>query len=149
MKLDGSAGHGSRHVFGVALACTAWLSLMPPLLAEEAAVADDEPEPVSLIRPVDGATAPGRGGVGEGGAGNVMIAFSWHPSRSASVWYFVEVLAVGQDEPREVFTGYTRQTGIRLRLDAGQYAWRVLAVNRARARYSVSPWWSFTAEGGR
>lgn len=148
MTRDGHAACGSRHSFGIALACAAWLSLAPPVRAEDAAAPDDGPGPVSLIGPVDGAAVPGgKGGAGGSGAGNVMVAFSWHPSRSAPVWYFVEVLALGQDESREVFTGYTRQTGLRLRLDAGQYVWRVLAVSRASARYGVSPWQSFTANG--
>ncbi len=55
------------------------------------------------------------------------------------------MIALGQDDPTEVFAGYTRQTDLHLRLDPGQYAWRVLAVDRASARYGVSPWSSFTA----
>jgi len=135
----------------MALACAAWVSLASSLLAAAAAASDDEPGPASLVRPADGAVMPGRG-TGGSGAGNATVAFFWHPSRSVSAWYFVEVLALGQADPREVFTGYTRQTELRLRLDAGQYAWRVLAVSRASARYSVSPWWSFAtgaSESGR
>lgn len=125
----------------MALACAAaWLSLAPPLLAEDALAPDEELGPVALVRPPDGAAAP----ASRGGAG---VSLTWHPSRSASVAYFVEVIALSPDEPREVFTGYTRQPELRLRVDEpGQYVWRVLAVSRARARYSVSPWWSFTVE---
>lgn len=159
------AACGPRSV-GVALACAGWLVVAPPLLAEDAAVPDDEPGPVILVRPADGAAVPGgKGGSGGGGPGgggsggtllenalgtgqgNATVALAWRPARSGPLSYFVEVLALGPDEPREVFTGYTRQSDLRLHLDAGQYVWRVLAVSRVQARYSVSPWWSFSTDG--
>jgi hypothetical protein len=76
-----------------------------------------------------------------------MVALSWYPSRPAGVQYFVEVLALGRGDSREVFAAYTGQTELRLRLDPGPYAWRVLAVSRTGPHYSVSPWRSFTTGG--
>lgn len=144
MRPGGSAARGTRST-ALALVCAgAWLlHAPPPLLAENAATPDDQPEPVILVRPADGAGMPG----GDGSGAEVGLA--WQPLRLQAVWYFVEVLALGPGKPREVFTGYTRQTELRLRLDdIGQYAWRVMAVNRSSARYRVSPWRSFTIGGG-
>ena len=117
----------------------AWLVLAPALRAEDAVVPGEEPEPVILLRPANGTAIPGGGRPGAG------IALAWRPSRTQQALYFVEVIASGSGEPQEMFTAYTRQTELRVRLDdAGRYAWRVLAVNRASAHYSVSAWWSFT-----
>jgi hypothetical protein len=124
------------------LACVALAP--PPLHAQDTTAAvDDEPPPVTLVRPADGAAVPGsrRG---------ARVGLAWRGPRAPPLWYFVEVLASGPGEAREVFTGYTRQTELRVRLDgAGRYAWRVVAVSRERARYSVSPWRSFAVEDAR
>ena len=81
-----------------------------------------------------------------GGRGT-RVGLAWRGSRAPPLSYFVEVLATDPGEQREVFTGYTRHTELRVRLDgAGRYAWRVVAVSRASARYNVSPWRSFTIE---
>ncbi|MBV9747721.1 MAG: hypothetical protein JO157_02790, partial [Acetobacteraceae bacterium] len=120
----------------------AGLVLAPPLHAERAtaAAAADAPAPVALRRPADGASvSPGRQGT--------KVDLTWQRSHGSPIWYFVEVVASGSGETREVFTGYTRQPDLRVPLDgAGSYAWRVVAVNRASAHYSVSPWRSFTVE---
>ncbi len=121
----------------------AWLSLTPSLHAQDAAAAavGDAPAPVSLLRPADGASLPS-------GRRGTRVGLTWQRSHGSPIWYFVEVLASGPGETREVFTGYTRQAELRVRLDGtGSYAWRVVAVNRASAHYSVSPWRSFTVEG--
>ena len=155
MRPSGSAACGSRLVSGLAPAwlVLAWLSLAPSLRAlslqapalhaedTAAAAVEDEPQPVTLVRPADGAAVPG------GGRGT-WVGLTWQGSHTPPIWYFVEVLASAPGETQEVFTGYTRQTELRVRIDgAGRYAWRVVAVNRASARYSVSPWRSFTVEG--
>lgn len=149
MRLSGSAACGPCRASGLALAwlvlawTAPWLPLAPSLHAEDtaAAAADDEPPPVTLVRPVDGVAVPG-------GRRGARVGLAWRGSHAPPpISYFVEVLASGPGEVQEVFTGYTRQTELRVRLDgAGRYAWRVVAVSRASARYSVSPWRSFTVE---
>ena len=148
MRPGGSATCGPRLTSGLALAwlvlawAVPWLSLAPPLHAQDTAAVEDEPPPVTLVRPADGAAVPG-------GRRGTKVGLAWRGSHATPpIWYFVEVLASDSDEKREVFTGYTRQTELRVRLDgAGRYAWRVAAVSRAKARYSVSPWRSFIVEG--
>jgi hypothetical protein len=125
----------------LALALAAMLPLAPGARTAEQTTQDAVPEPATLVYPTDGTSVPaGR----ENG-----VALAWRPQRPADVWYFVEVVELVSSERKDAFTGYTRQTALRVRLDdAGQYAWRVLAVNRASAHYSVSPWSSFTVSGG-
>lgn len=129
-----------RHPLGIVVACTAWLSLSPSVRAEDRPSTDEEPEPVSLSHPADGEVLPAARAA-------AAVVLSWRPSRAPSPWYFTEVLTLGRGDPSEVFAGYTRQTELRLRLGQGKYAWRVITVSRAGARYSASPWRSFSAGG--
>ena len=140
MRTDGSASCRPRLVSGLALAS---LFLVPPLHAEDIAAmaVGSEPAPVTLVRPTDKASVPG-------GRHGTKVGLAWQRSHGSPIWYFVEVLESDPRAMREVFTGYTRQTALRVRLDgAGAYAWRVVAVNRASAHYSVTPWRSFTVKG--
>lgn len=124
----------------LALALAAVLSLAPGARTAEQAAQDDVPEPVTLVHPADGTSVPAGRGSG--------VALAWKPQRPVDAWYFVEVVELVSGEKKDAFTGYTRQTTLRVRLDdAGQYAWRVLTVNRASAHYSASPWASFTVSG--
>lgn len=139
------SGSARRRGVGVravvpALALVTMLALTPGARTAELIAQDGVPGPVTLIHPEDGASVP----VSRGSD----IALAWRPQAPVNLWYFVEVVEVVSGERRDAFTGYTRQTALRVRLDdAGQYAWRVLAVNRASAHYSVSPWSSFTVGG--
>ena len=124
----------------LALALAAVLSLAPDALTAERIAQDDVPEPATLVHPADGTSVPTGRGSG--------VALAWRPQGPVDVWYFVEVVELVSGEKKEAFTGYTRQTALRVRLDdAGQYEWRVLAVNRASAHYSASPWSFFTIGG--
>ena len=114
-----------------------------PTLLHAQDIAPASAPAVTLVRPAEGAAVPA-------GKGGTRIDLAWQPLAAAPVSYFVEVVVPGSGEPREVFTGYTNQAELHLRVDdAGRYAWRVLAVNRASAHYSVSPWWSFDVEAAR
>ena len=132
--------YGCRFASSLAFA---WLFLAPSLHAEDttAAAVGDAPATVTLLRPTDGVSLPS-------GRRGTRVGLTWQRSHESLVWYFVEVLASGPGDGREVFSGYTRQAELRVRLDgAGLYEWRVVAVNRASTHYSVSPWRSFTVEG--
>ncbi len=144
MSPSGPASPGPRLAPRLAGALVvAGICLAPPLHAEDttAAAVGDAPAPVTLLRPANGASLPS----GQRGA---KVGLAWQRLHELPIWYFIEVLASGPGDAREVFTGYTRQAQLRVRLDgAGVYEWRVVAVNRTSAHYSVSPWRSFTVEG--
>ena len=83
-------------------------------------------------------------------AGNAVLLqrdpiLAWRAAVEPAV-SFVEVLAVDDGPPREVFAAYAATPGQQaLRLDRpGRYAWRVLAVSAAAQRYASSPWRFFT-----
>lgn len=135
MSSVGPRESGPRRLRACAAACAAYLALAPPVLAENAVSADEE-RAVTLVRPLNGAL------VSTGRTGEVTLTWS-APARAGP--YFVEVVALGQDAAREVFAGYTQNGRLRVSLpSAGTYAWRILAVRREGAHYTVSSWRSFT-----
>jgi TPR repeat protein len=62
------------------------------------------------------------------------------------VQYFVEVLALEADGPRELFAGYHDTSAMLLNLKRapGQYAWRVSSVSADAATYSTGEWSRFS-----
>lgn len=76
----------------------------------------------------------------------VPVELVWTaPVQPVPVTFFVEMLRVDLETPREVFSGYTDQSAVlaATAVDRGVYAWRVYTVGRDVDHYSVSAWQLF------
>jgi hypothetical protein len=87
--------------------------------------------------PANGATVAGR-------HETTTVELVWHaPASAAPVQYFVEVVALEQSGPRELFAGYRDTSAMLLNLKPADYAWRVSVVGEETARYAVGDWSRF------
>lgn len=70
------------------------------------------------------------------------------PAQPAAVRFFVTVLALDEEAPREIASWYADMSATTLRLDPrlAHYAWRVYAVDPRGARYAASAWGRFAIE---
>lgn len=95
--------------------------------------------PPGPIFPADGAVLPPRGDP-------VQAELVWTlPAQRAPVRFFVEVVAVADGTPREVFAGYTDTSAVLVTLDSRSrdYAWRVYTVTPGGPDYAASGWSRF------
>lgn len=94
-------------------------------------------------------TAPANGAVigAEGDLPEVRLAWTI-PREPVPVRFFVEVVAIEQGEPREVFAAYVDQPPVDVTLAGGtaEYAWRVFTVGRDVAAYALSGWERFSLQ---
>jgi Sel1 repeat len=75
------------------------------------------------------------------------VELVWNaPPQPAPATFFVEVLRVDRHPPHEIFAGYTDLSAVLTpaTFEPGLYAWRVYAVGKATAHYSISEWQFFT-----
>lgn len=75
------------------------------------------------------------------------VRLAWAiPREPMPVRFFVEVVAIGEGRPREVFAAYVDQPSVNIALAAGtaNYAWRVYTVGRDVAAYALSGWERFS-----
>jgi hypothetical protein len=126
--------------------------LAPILLALAGAAAPPAPahpagaEPELLpVRP----TEPANGAVIGAETDPLKVKLAWSiPQEPVPVRFFVEVLAIGQDRPREVFAAYVDQPPVDVALApvTADYAWRVYTVGRDVAAYALSGWERFSLQ---
>jgi hypothetical protein len=94
-------------------------------------------------------TAPVNGAVitPDGSPPGVKLAWSI-PREPGPVRFFVEVVAIEQGGPREVFAAYVDQPPVEVALADGtaQYAWRIYTVGRDVAAYALSGWERFSLQ---
>ena len=112
-----------------------------PVLVHPAAV---EPE-LLPVRP----TAPADGAVIAAEPDPPKIKLAWAiPREPVPVRFFVEVVAIGEGRPREVFAAYVDQPPVDVALSGGtaDYAWRVYTVGRDVAAYALSGWERFSLQ---
>lgn len=113
---------------------------LPPAPARPAA----DPELVP-VRP----TAPANGAVIAAETDPLEIKLAWTiPREPVPVRFFVEVVAIGEGKPRELFAAYVDRPPVDLALAAGtaDYAWRVYTVGRDVAAYALSDWQRFSLQ---
>jgi hypothetical protein len=72
------------------------------------------------------------------------------PAEPVAVRYFVEVLALTQDGPHDVVGQFTDVSALLVSLPraAGDYAWRVYAVDKTAPHYVASSWRRLSVAGG-
>jgi hypothetical protein len=100
--------------------------------------------PVTPLSPDDGATITAQGKP-------VELRLTWSaPSQPIAARFFVEVIALGQGAPREVFASYVGQSSVVVVLQAepADYAWRVDTVGKDDATYALGPWRRFAVRTG-
>jgi len=77
------------------------------------------------------------------------VRLAWiTPREPVPVRFFVEVVAIGDGGPREVFAAYVDQPPVDVALAGGtaDYAWRVYTVGRDVAAYALSGWERFSLQ---
>lgn len=114
----------------------------PPRTA--AAGARDTMPPAAPAVPANGA------GIAAGSDATSLALVWLVPAAAVPVQYFVEVVALDAQGPREVFAGYHDTSAILLNLNPqpAQYAWRVSVVGQDSPHYATGAWSQFaiTAE---
>ena len=96
--------------------------------------------------PIATIAAPANGAIVSAREEQTTVELVWTATASAvPVQFFVEVVALGADGPRELFAGYHDTSAMLLNLKRapGDYAWRVSAVSAEAARYSTGAWSRF------
>jgi hypothetical protein len=92
-------------------------------------------------------TAPADGAVIGADSNSLHVKLDWSiPQEPVPVRYFVEVVAIEKDRPREVFAAYVDHPPVDVTVADGtaEYAWRVYTVGRDVAAYVLSGWERFS-----
>jgi hypothetical protein len=79
----------------------------------------------------------------------LKVTLAWSiPHEPVPVRFFVEVVAIGQHGPHEIFATYVDQPSVDVALApaATDYAWRVYTVGRHVAAYALSEWEQFSLQ---
>lgn len=96
--------------------------------------------------------APADGAVIDAAGHPLSVRLNWSiPREPVPVRFFVEVVAVEDAGPREVFASYVDQPRVDVPLTgtATQYAWRVFTVGRDVPAYALSGWEHFSLRAGQ
>ena len=94
-------------------------------------------------------TAPANGAVIAADTDPLLVKLAWTiPREPVPVRFFVEVVAIGEGRPREVFAAYVDQPPVDIALAgaAADYAWRVYTVGRDIAAYALTDWERFSLQ---
>ncbi len=105
--------------------------------------------PESLIAPV--LAAPPEGAyISPAGSGAAAELVWIGPPEPVGVRYFVEVLALTPDGPRDAVGQFTDVSALLVSLPraGGDYAWRVYAVDKTSPHYVASAWRRLSVAGG-
>ena len=80
------------------------------------------------------------------------VKLAWTtPHEPVPVRFFVEVVAIEEGGPREIFAAYVDQPPVDVALAGGtaDYAWRVYTVGRDVAAYALSGWERFSLQSAK
>jgi hypothetical protein len=92
-------------------------------------------------------TAPANGAVIAVETDPLKVKLAWTiPQEPVPVRFFVEVVAIEQAKPHEVFAAYVDRPAVDVALAGGttEYAWRVYTMGRDVAAYALSGWERFS-----
>jgi hypothetical protein len=112
---------------------------LPKSASRAPAAVDAAPAAAQPVAPADGASVAAK-------HETTTIELVWEaPASTTAVQYFVEVMALEQAGPRELFAGYHDTSAMLLNVKRvpGDYAWRVSVVGAEVPRYAVSNWSRF------
>ena len=83
------------------------------------------------------------------GAADAWVELVWTaPAQASPVRFFVQVLALDESDPREVFAATVDETAVLAPVQhvPGRYAWRVYSVGQSLKHYAASDWVRFAIE---
>ena len=108
------------------------------------ASSDDAGAPIAAqpAAPVDGDTVP----ILQGGEPDGTVELVWiAPTQATPVQFFVQLFALGDAGPREVFSATLRETSTLapVQMAPGRYAWRVYSIGQDFKHYAASDWERF------